>query len=313
VVMAKAASAEDEAEWLSAALGRTVRAMRELVKERAAGAEDREGAGQMSAMAERRDGTGQMSAVDAIGDEGRVTLTLTVDREDAWLFEAARMTVKRAGGSTREDAVEALLGEATTSLLAGMEWTELVPFDEAMDGDRAQRAWELELARYREEAEARCESRFNPRSDVKSDAGAVDWDAGAVDWDADAVDWDADAVDWDGGAEEIDAALRGVAAELARRDLLLGEIAERFWSADGWRRLGYGTAAQYARERLGMSLSSVKAKRALARRARSMPRLREAVNGRELGFEAARLVAGVASSETARVPGASRASGHAGV
>ena len=165
-------------------------------------------------------------------------------------------------------ALEALLGEGTTSLLAGVERTDFVPFDEAMDADRAQRAWELELARYREEAEARCEGRFNPRDEVTSDAVEVDWD---------------------GGAEQIDVGLRRVAAELARRDLLLGEIAERFWSADGWRRLGYGTAAQYARERLGMSLSSVKAKRALARRARSMPRLREAVNGRELGFEAAGL------------------------
>jgi len=106
-------------------------------------------------------------------------------------------------------------------------------------------------------------------------------------------------VNWDGSAQHIDSELGRVAAELARRDLLLGEVAEAFWNDDGSRRLGYATAAQYARERLGMSLSSVKAKRALARRAQSMPRLREAVNGRELGFEAARLVTVVASSETA--------------
>jgi ribosomal protein L11 methyltransferase len=48
-----------------------------------------------------------------------------------------------------------------------------------------------------------------------------------------------------------------------------------------------------------MSLSSVKAKRALARRARALPRLREAVDARQLGYEAARLVASVASPETA--------------
>ncbi len=163
-------------------------------------------------------------------------------------------------------------------MLAGVEGADIVPFDEVTDEDRAQRAWERELGRYREEAGVRCEGRLDVRSDVESER----------------LD-----VNWDGDAQHIDSELRRVAAELARRDLLLGEVAEAFWGADGWRRLGYGTAAQYARERLGMSLSSVKAKRALGRRARSMPRLREAVNGRELGFEAARLVAVVASRETA--------------
>jgi hypothetical protein len=47
-----------------------------------------------------------------------------------------------------------------------------------------------------------------------------------------------------------------------------------------------------------MSLSAVKAKRALARRGRELPRLHHAVNARELGYEAARLVASVASRET---------------
>ena len=132
-----------------------------------------------------------------------------------------------------EETVEALLAEGTTSLLADAGRADVVPFDEAIDDDRAQRAWELELSRYREEAEVRCEARFDPRDEVKSDT----------------VD-----LNWDGRAEEIDAVLCRVAGELARRDLLLGETAEASWNADGWRRLGYGSAAQYARERLGMSL-----------------------------------------------------------
>ena len=96
-VLAKAACAEDEREWLSLARGQTVRAMRELVKERAAEAERREGTGQLSAV----------DAMDAMGEEGRVTLTVTVDREDAWLFEAARMLVKQVAGGRLEDTVEA--------------------------------------------------------------------------------------------------------------------------------------------------------------------------------------------------------------
>lgn len=64
-----------------------------------------------------------------------------------------------------------------------------------------------------------------------------------------------------------------------------------FWQADGWRRLGYATAAQYHRERLGVSWSSIKAKRALARRARLMPPIKTAIEESALGYEAARLVA----------------------
>jgi hypothetical protein len=105
-----------------------------------------------------------------------------------------------------------------------------------------------------------------------------------------------------GGYHELgfvmDAQLRSVAADLARRDLVLGDLAERFWRADGWRRLGFATESQYVRERLGMSLSAVKAKRALARRGRELPRLQDAVIAQKLGYEAARLVASVASRET---------------
>jgi len=115
-VLAKAADTKREAEWLQAARRRTVRAMRELVKERAT-------------EAGRREETGQLSAVDAMSEQERVTLTVTVDREDAWLFEAARMMVKRVAGGTLEETVEALLGEGTTSLLSGVERADIVPFE----------------------------------------------------------------------------------------------------------------------------------------------------------------------------------------
>jgi len=96
----------------------------------------------------------------------------------------------------------------------------------------------------------------------------------------------------------MDAELQRIAGELSRRDLALGELAEAFWKADGWRRRGYATASQYARERLGMSLSSIKAKRRLARRAEKMPQLATALTSGELGYEAARLVAAAAAPDT---------------
>jgi hypothetical protein len=79
---------------------------------------------------------------------------------------------------------------------------------------------------------------------------------------------------------------------------LLGALAERFWRADGWRRLGYVSERQYARERLGMSLSSVKAKRVLARRSERMPAVVGALERCEIGFESALLVTRIATPRT---------------
>jgi hypothetical protein len=268
-VIAGVACAKDEEWWLAEAHTRTVQKMRALVKERAEN--PLSAAGPPAAL------EGQISAEEE--NDARATLTVTVDREAGWLFEAARMLSKQMGDRTLEETLEALLAEGSSSLWAEMDRDAIVPFDETLDERAAQRAWESELSRFREEAEARCERRIGERPRARPDLPTE--------------------LTWEGSAEHMDAQLRRVAAELVRRDLVLGELAESFWTADGWRRLGYATKSQYARERLGMSLSSVKAKRALARRARALPRLREAVDARELGYEAARLVASVASPETA--------------
>jgi hypothetical protein len=215
----------------------------------------------------------------AVAEEPRVTLTVTVNREDGWLFEHARLLGKHAAGAGADETLDALLAEGTTSLLAETDRSAAGAFDASLDEEAPQRAWEQELARFRDEAESRCEARFSgkPRAVPREQHAELPWD---------------------GDAESIDAQLRWVAGELARRDLVLGELAETFWAADGWRRLGFATESQYARERLGMSSSTVKAKRALARRTRELPRLQDAMKMRDLGYEAARLVASVASRET---------------
>src|SRR5690606_1616496 len=60
--------------------------------------------------------------------------------------------------------------------------------------------------------------------------------------------------------------LRETARELAVYDLTVGQLAERFWAANGWRRLGDATEHQYVRERLGLRLSCLKNKRAFVHR-----------------------------------------------
>src|SRR4029077_9406955 len=128
-----------------------------------------------------------------------------VDREDGWLFEHARLLGKHAGTPGCE-ILDALLGEGTTSLIAEMDRSLVEPFDGSLDERAPQRAWEEELARFRDEAERRCEARVGERPRVVPG----DARAGELSWDL------------DGDAEAMDAQLRSVAAELARRDLVLG-------------------------------------------------------------------------------------------
>jgi hypothetical protein len=103
---------------------------------------------------------------------------------------------------------------------------------------------------------------------------------------------------WPDAPEEIDAQLRALAHELVIREVAYGRELEAFFAADGWRRLGYATGGQYARERLGSSLSSIKDKRRLARRLGQLIFLAGAVEGGDVGYEAARLVAVVATLAT---------------
>jgi hypothetical protein len=77
-VIAGVAHAEDEKQWVEEARRRTVREMRALI----------------------RDGMGP-GPVFAAADEPRATLTVTVDREDGWLFEHARLLGKHAGTGKR--------------------------------------------------------------------------------------------------------------------------------------------------------------------------------------------------------------------
>ncbi len=103
---------------------------------------------------------------------------------------------------------------------------------------------------------------------------------------------------WPELPEDIDRLLRELARELALHEVAFGRVLDAFFSADGWRRLGYATAAQYARERLGTSLSSIKAKRWLVKRLGELRFLADALERGELGYEAARLVARVATRAT---------------
>ncbi|MDQ2645459.1 MAG: hypothetical protein M3020_16700, partial [Myxococcota bacterium] len=203
------------------------------------------------------------------------TLTLTVPREDAWCFEQAKLLGRHLGEQTNADFVLGLVAESTSTLCSELPSTAIEsPEDEAMT---PQRVWERELARMRDEAEERCESHFRRSPEPLARVEPLHWPE---------------------QPEAVDRQLRELSRELVGREVAFGRALDAFFSADGWRRLGYATAAQYARERLGTSLSSVKAKRRLVKRLGQLRFLADAVDRGELGYEAARLVAEVATGAT---------------
>ena len=260
-VVAKVASPDDEVAWLLLAERSTVREMQALGR------------------AQRAKSKGESGDESEKGRERFTTLSLTMNREELALFECARLVVKRvAGWESLHLVMEALVDEATSSLEvpAGQRCTPLL---EETAGD-AQRAWVAQRAQWREESEIRCEPRVREHVPVAPLA-------------------EPECVDFAGESfEAIDAKLRALAHELATRDVTIGRLLNRFYAADGWRRLGYATSAQYVRERLGSCETSIKEKRKLARRMESMPALAKAVGEGELGYEAALLVCGVATRET---------------
>jgi hypothetical protein len=222
---------------------------------------------------ERRGATDEGESLEA-EDELR-TLTLTVPREDAWCFEQAKLLGRHLGERTNADVVFGLVAESASTLCSELPSGAIELADDAATD--LQRAWERELARMRAEAEERCEAHFRREREPPLHV---------------------DRLDWPDLPEAVDGQLRDLANELAVREVALGQALEVFFSADGWRRLGYATAAQYARERLGSSLSSVKAKRWLVKRLGELRFLAEALKRGELGYEAARLVARVATGAT---------------
>ena len=102
------------------------------------------------------------------------------------------------------------------------------------------------------------------------------------------------------GLEALDRCIRYYSAELASRDLFFGRIAQRFLALRGWQALGFATEAHYARERLGISRASLRSKVALAHRTQGLAHIIDALQAGHIGFEAAQLIARIATPDTER-------------
>lgn len=206
-----------------------------------------------------------------------VQLTRHVDRVDAVAFEGAVRLMNALGASSRTEAIEGLLAEAMTTLIN----RGLVGANDLID--RIGGSW----------PPVRPEPSSSPPTSTTSpptDIGPTDTAAPAVN--PHLIDPEVTSL------EGLDEALCSLAAELARRDLRLGQLAleaERVGLAHA---LGHESVDDFYREALGMAPSSMAARIALARRVARLTRLEDRIHHGTIGFETATLLARVASPET---------------
>jgi len=205
----------------------------------------------------------------------RCTITEVAPLEQAMFVEATRLLIEHQCGGSDYDWFEYLVAEGTATWPELLDYHALIPYRAELD-DLVERIAEG-VAR-RAEAEERAEPDL-PRNDAE--AGELPEPEPLPD----------DVIG-------LDRLMRRLAMQMTARDLLLGRVASDFFRAADWRSLGYATDTQYCRERLGMSRGAVWQRITLARRCAQLPALAEALSSGDIGFEAAALVARVASEAT---------------
>jgi len=206
------------------------------------------------------------------------TLTVTMSASDAWALECTRQLVQAIEGNrSDESVVYALLAEGETTML-----------------DVTKRSLDLDSSPARQEAKRAAEYR----------AESVAWQREAEEMTEDSLDLEVEVADPIPDAPiptdpiELDGAIRALATDLAAKDAVVGDLARRIFDANGWRRLGYATEQQYAHERVGCSLASLRGRMTLSRRGKQLPAVLDALAAKTIGYEHAALVARVATPST---------------
>ncbi len=270
-LLARHATPQTEAALLQVARGKTVQAMR-------------------IALTPQESQASSASPDPTDADDHTSTLSLTLPVEEAWALEATRMMVEHMSGThTGAHFLESLLAEATIPLLnltapaRSQEAEGSTEADVTAQMEAEQIAWRAQL-QYLQHQQAEAELQTRPAVTTAPIPGEAP-----------------DADDLPAGIESIEALdtrIRHYSAELASRDLFFGRIAQRFLALRGWQSLGFATEAHYARERLGMSRASLRSKVSLARRTEGRDHLIDALQRGRIGFEAAQLIARIASADT---------------
>jgi hypothetical protein len=275
-LLARHATPQTEAALLTIARGQTVQSMRLAFA--------REGAPKSGADSDLR-AAPHTQCDDPDGDLAR-TLSLTLPVESAWALEATRMMVEHMDGKhTGAHFLESLLAEATIPLLDLAAPTQA---DQAHQPDVTAKM-EAEHTAFRaqlqhlQHQQAEAELQTRPAVSTATNPGEAP-----------------NADDLPTNIEALDTRIRHYSAELASRDLFFGRLAQRFLALRGWQALGFASEAHYARERLGISRASLRSKVSLARRTERLDQLIDALQQGHIGFEAAHLIARIATPSTER-------------
>lgn len=210
-------------------------------------------------------------------------LTLTIPTEDVWWFRAAARTFRRVAERNDLDAfLEALSAETHNTLACESVTGE-------SEGLSARDRWRAKLDEWRTQAEHLCEQAGHALPRPRGSNALRESSC----WPApdELRSWSLLALN-----EHIIA----LAKQLHVNTTALGRCADRLHRVEAWRRLGFASPGHYARDRLGVSLSSLKQKRALARRLVALPHLAHALDAGQLGSVAASLIARVATPKTER-------------
>lgn len=195
----------------------------------------------------------------------------TVPAERAIAYDLMRILLK---GTTQvwkhHDLVEAMLaeGSVTLSMLAPRQGVPLGPPPDATA------EWREEWRQQQNAIEAALEGALS--LDFDKDLGPLDG-------------MDTQSTD----VHTLHERLQKLALAYAARDLEIGTLTRTFWAEDGWRRLGFQHASQYARERVGVSLRSLQQRMKLARRfdlGEPMAPVKKALLDGDIGFESALLI-----------------------
>jgi hypothetical protein len=323
-LLARVATPVNEGCWLELAQSRTVRQVRVLVTKAltAAPAAATSGTGASGTAARAAsiqeqfpaEGVGSIAPAEdgeianlSGGSDELCTLTCTVDREDAGFFEATRCLLEQLGVNGGVAQADALLAEAQGTLLALLpEGT--IDLSGLGGHDLAQQRWVEQLRRWRDEAEALCEKALCEKAlcekNVLGDLLSTRASSGPAErlLSVALASSLGTAPLEHASCTALDQQVRALTAVLAGHELELSLLVLRFHRANGWRRLGYAretaTETQYARERLGLSRSSLLARRTLALRLDKLPGVAEALGAAQIGVEAAMQLVRIATQKT---------------
>jgi len=231
-------------------------------------------------------------------------LERTVPLHEAWLIEDVRLLFNALVHDDDADDgffIDSLVAEATASI--GMRTEEDGETFRRLQAEAAARRAALALygskqARERDRREAIAERRFEGL--LRGEQAVANGPSAPMHQSAPPIQ-PTQPIIWrelPESARALDAEIQRLCEQLELAELDLCTTWVEFDRRGGWRRYGFASRSQYARERLGLSRQAECELRARGQTFRVFPELYDAVRARRIGLSAARLLGDVVTCDT---------------